>query len=367
MIRPNESGLFTIYTPENSGGLLTAEASFSYLRPRWGTLENFLTRCANFDEEQNGLHLTNGSSSPGIIQVLEPILASATHAPSFGAAVEALNAYERFKNQPHSGDQTFGCIPWVSPIPASSIYNVPSIAVMTTATKNNKDLFGNDYDSEARQVYDAAYNASVQEKTTYCACHGYDFHVVTDSVEGRNAGWNRFPALLSLFHQYDWVFHVDLDTVILDHSVRLEEFLDPSHDLIIGVDDNGINNGVFLMRSSTWNRMLLAEAWTLTNEPTSSYWYEQAALMRLMKQDGVRNHMKLVPQEQFNSYLSGTTLTPRSGGKKPFLVHFAGRGDKWEMVLRFNDKSRVEEQADRERGTAKVRSRSKRVQKAKQA
>jgi hypothetical protein len=299
--------------------------------------------CADVDEELDGLHSTNGSSSSGIIQVLEPILASATHAPNFSAAVDALNACKRLKKQPQSGDQTCGCIPWVSPITTSSIYTVPSIAVITTATNDNKDLYGNEYDFEARQIYNAAYDASVGGKTANCASHGYDFHVVTNSVEGRNTGWYRFPALLSLFHQYDWVFHVDLDTVILDHSVRLEEFLDPSYDFIIGVDDNGINNGVFLMRNSTWNRMLLAEAWTLTDEPTSSYWYEQAALMRLMKQDGVRNHMKLVPQEQFNSYLSGTTLTPRSGGRKPFLVHFAGREDKWKMVLRFNGKSHLEE------------------------
>lgn len=276
------------------------------------------------------------NSSSRIVKALAPILTSFPGGSNFQEAANALNAYQTIKEQAQAEIHFSTCIPWVD-LTGKGSSEAPHIAVMTTATTNNKDLFGNDYDEDALRVYNDAYNASVREKTAYCAQHGYDFHVITDTVDGRHTGWYRFPAVLSLFAKYDWVFHVDLDTVILDHSIRLEEFLDPTHDFIIGVDSNGINNGVFFMRNSTWNRMLLAEAWTLTNEPTSSYWYEQAALMRLIKLDGVRNHMKLVPQQQFNSYVSGTALPSREDGDmKTFLVHFAGRGDKWELVLKYN-------------------------------
>jgi hypothetical protein len=280
--------------------------------------------------------------------VLWPILTSRPRGPTFGEATEALNTYHAFKQQQQQQQQqnlesedSFTCIPWV---PSSHGHShaspSPRIAVMTTATENNKDLSGGEYGPEARAVYEEASKASVKEKMEYCARHGYHLHVFTDTVEGRNTGWYRFPAMLSLFSKYDWILHVDLDTVILDHSVRLEQFLDPSHDLIVGVDENGINNGVFFMRNSTWNRMLMAEAWTLTQRPAVGwYYYEQSAIMQLMKLDGVRNHMKLVPQQQFNSYLSGTAFP--TGDSQPFLVHFAGREDKWELVNNFNKEKQI--------------------------
>ena len=294
-------------------------------------------------------HFVANGSIPSLIDVLRPVLISFPKGPTFREATEALNAYQALKEQRQqqqeeqklNHDDSFTCIPWVPSSHGSSrASSLPRIAVMTTATKNNKDLSGKEYAPEAQAVYEIASNASVKEKMEYCERHGYDFHVFTDTVEGRNTGWYRFPAVLSLFPKYDWIFHVDLDTVILDHSIRLEQFLDPKHDLIIGVDENGINNGAFFMRNSTWNRMLMAEAWTLTQRPTVGwYYYEQSAIMQLMKLDGVRNHMKLVPQQQFNSYLT-ETASP-TGEYQPFLLHFAGRKDKWELVKRFNQEKQA--------------------------
>jgi hypothetical protein len=132
--------------------------------------------------------------------------------------------------------------------------------------------------------------------------------------------------------------------------VELEEFIDPRYNIVIGVDENGINDGVFFMRSSTWTRLLLIEAWTLTNEPNTHVWFEQAALMRLATLQGVRNRMKMVPQTQFNSYIQGSAY-PSDKGKKTFLVHFAGRGgDKWELVERFNIERDQIESEKQERG-----------------
>ncbi len=187
--------------------------------------------------------------------------------------------------------------------------------MFTTATKDSKDLFGHTYTHDHQVLYDRAYALSLEDKAQYCERHGYDWHVFENVLEGRSVGWSRIPAALSLLDGYDWVFHIDLDTVIMDHQAKLEEFLDPRYDVVIGVDTNGINNGVFCLRNSTWNRMLYAEAWTRTDELNSQVWFEQAALMAIMAgSHSVRNHMKLVPQDHFNTYLGPGDMLPGGGG-----------------------------------------------------
>jgi hypothetical protein len=145
--------------------------------------------------------------------------------------------------------------------------------------------------------------------------------------------WFKIPGALSLLSKkYDWLILVDVDAVIVDHSVKLEEFMDPRYDAILGLDENGINTGVFFLRNSVWSRLFLAEAWTLTEEPMNHIWWEQAAIMRMVKADGIRNHVKLSPQTHFNSYLRNGKL-----GNDSFIVHFPGIGEneKWRYVLEY--------------------------------
>lgn len=310
---------------------------FQSLRPSWTTPADFLDKCSEFDGSE---HLTGDdiSEAPPLVRPLAPLFRQAL---TFAKAVNALDAYSVAKAQfqdtrraTQEHHQT--CLPWETSFVTDSVRPL-RIAMFTTATRNSRDLFGNTYDEGQQAVYDRAYNLSLHDKVQYCARHGYDWHVFEDTIEGRSVGWNRMPAALSLLDRYDWVFHVDLDSLIMNHDTRLEEFMDPHFDLVIGVDMNGINHGVFCLRSSTWSRMLYAEAWTRTQVPHSEYWFEQAALMSIMANGhGVRNHMKLVPQEHFNTYLGPGDKLPEHN-REPFILHFPGRGDKWEMIAKFVD------------------------------
>ncbi len=315
---------------------------FEHLRPKWSSPTEFLDHCSEFDGSERPADGNRAPVSP-LIQSLAPLF---THDLTFQGAISALDDYARAKKE-ISGrrsrhQEQCTCLPWgpVSTHADAFVQEPARIAMFTTATKNSKNLFGHTYSSEDQTVYDRAYNLSLQDKFHYCARHGYDWHVFAETVANRSIGWTRMPAALTLLGQYEWVFHIDLDSVIMDHSVKLEEFLDPRYDLVIGVDGNGINNGVFCLRNSTWSRMLYAEAWTRTDVPYNQYWYEQAALMSIMSEShGVRNHMKLVPQEHFNTYLGPGDSLPLHN-KEPFILHFPGRGDKWAMVERFMDQRR---------------------------
>lgn len=47
--------------------------------------------------------------------------------------------------------------------------------------------------------------------------------------------------------RYDWVMCLDLDTVVMDHSVPLLDFLDPHADAVFSMDFWAINSGRYLL------------------------------------------------------------------------------------------------------------------------
>lgn len=307
--------------------------TFDFLRPRWQTLMQFLELCCEFDgsEDEAGAHT---DETVQWIRAISPLFS--LRGPSFYEATKALDAYAhatqmQSKSIPH--DAGYTCLPWSYGFEASHLdglrtRSAPRIAMATLFTAHLRNM--------------SAVALALGDKQEYCERHGYDFHTITQTVSGRDAAWAKLPGILSLLHRYDWVVSLDLDTIIYDHSVRLEEFLDPNHDLILGVDYNGINSGVFFLRSSTWSRALLTEAWTITDEPMSHIWWEQSALMRLLKNEGVRNHVKYCPQMYFNSYVASNegVKMEENGNRGPFIVHFAGLGTKWEILPKFHAQRR---------------------------
>lgn len=292
--------------------------TFQFLRPQWQTFAEFLDRCAEFDGSE---HDPNEKVR---VQRIYSIFASP--GPSFDAATTALNDYahvaEETREQPPNRRATFSCLPWIHADAPVLTHGPPWIAIVTLST--------------ADYVNNSAVALSLTDKKKYCDHHGYDLHIIRKTSTNRAAAWSKLPGILSLLDQYDWVVSLDADTVIYDHSIRLEEFLDPHHDLIVGLDGNGVNSGVFFLRNSTWSKVLLTEAWTITNEKMSYIWWEQAAIMRLLKSEGIRNHVKYSPQMHFNSYVTsqGHVKMDENGGRGPFIVHFAGLGPaKWDMFL----------------------------------
>jgi len=301
---------------------------FAYLHPTWNTVNDFLCHCTDFDYSTQ-----NATDS-----ILGPLV-SLFEDQNLGVLelADILNKYDALKRKPQRGKPLVPstCVPWVH---LKTPARPPRIAMMTMATYSNKsttdtgDNEGQEEAEEERRLLHKAQKASLSDKEGYCRRHGCDFHAISDAYPDRPVSWSKIPAALSLLSKYDWLIFVDLDTVIVDHSVKLEEFIDPRYDANIGVDENGINCGIFLLRNSVWSRLLMAEAWTLTEEPMSHIWWEQAAIMRMTKADGIRNHVKLSPQNHFNEYLKNGVL---ADGR--FIVHFPGIGpkEKWRYVLQF--------------------------------
>lgn len=353
----------------------TSSSQFEYLRPTWSTVNDFLCHCENFDSSAQ-----NTTDS-----ILGPLLSLFSDKEyDIVEATDALNKYDALKRKSRRRTpvKPSTCIPWAH---LEQLTRPPRIAMMTMASfskariESEKDQEGEEEEEgeekgegkagkgegeaeegegeaekgekegekeeekgeegkeeevgeeEARLLLEKGVVASLADKEEYCRRHGYDFYAISETPPGRSVPWMKIPAALSLLSlEYDWVVLVDIDAVIIDHSVKLEEFTDTRYDAIIGLDHNGINTGVFFVRNTVWSRLFLAEVWTLTEEKMSPWWWEQAGIMRMVKAEGVRNHVKLSPQTHFNSYVTNSL-------DDSFIIHFPGSAKKevWRYVLKY--------------------------------
>ena len=198
--------------------------------------------------------------------------------------------------------------------------------------------------------------ASKSNKIEYAKLHGYSLQFLEgQKVRGtdRPLAWAKVPFLLlqmmathsSLSARksplkgnlpiYDYIWSLDLDTVITDMRQRIDEAVDTRYDIIISNDPNAINSGSFLLKNSAWTRLFLVTTWLEMNLPMSPGWWENAAIDDMGKNVFISNHIKKVKQSLFNSYERDIKAPSGDGSlHPPFLVHFAGMSTKWTKVIR---------------------------------
>lgn len=206
------------------------------------------------------------------------------------------------------------CYPWTVP----AVLNTPRIAMLMVSSRDN----------------DSDWELSITDKIQYAKQHGYDLHLFNESVGGRHPSWTKIPAALSLMDSYDWIFGVDMDTIILNHSIDLEHLLDPSAKIILNIDLNGLNFGVYLVKACSWTKMLFIDAWTHSDLKDNEIFWEQTAITFQMDNYLLRNRAKFVPQKLFNQYPKNAELSAEDA----FIVHFAGRNDKLDQVKKYFDR-----------------------------
>jgi hypothetical protein len=188
------------------------------------------------------------------------------------------------------------------------------------------------------------YRRSLEDKHDYSLKHGYGMIAQTVALDQqREIAWSKIKLvqnhLFSSKTKHHWTWLVDLDTLIMNPNITLEGIVDPSYDIVISEDCNGLNTGSILFRNSDWTRRFLDELYDL-NDPTivpdvNTLW-EEAAINYLYtknKEEYVAdNRIKVVHQKTFNSFPEETTKAPKCKlgryEEGDFVVHFAGATDK---------------------------------------
>ncbi|CAM9115278.1 unnamed protein product, partial [Heterosigma akashiwo] len=213
---------------------------------------------------------------------------------------------------------------------------------------------------------------SVQNKQSYALKHGYDIFMMDPKaiIRSRPAAWSKLKGIAALLPSYDYVWYVDLDTVITNSSIALEWYIHEANaitgtagsvdssttpvvpDVIMTNDWHGPNTGVFFMRNSAWSLRFLDTWFDLKQFDRSLYPrqypfnYEQRGLHYLLSTQewashrlaghpaarAHRAHFQFVPQCAMNSYSvhplqRGGSLRRNGYYRTDLLVHLAGIGD----------------------------------------
>ena len=125
----------------------------------------------------------------------------------------------------------------------------------------------------------------------------------------RPPAWSKVPFVRRLLDQYDWVFWLDADALIMNPDVALEGLLDPGYSLILvkqpGPDPFGnlhLNTGSFFIKSDRWAKAFLDDLYRQTGFIDHPCW-EQEAFMHLYRQrPDARERIKVeVDARAFNS------------------------------------------------------------------
>jgi hypothetical protein len=207
---------------------------------------------------------------------------------------------------------------------------------------------------------DALINEVVKNRKAYCDKHGYTLVTGNDAIDpSRPAAWSKLLAIEKYLPQFDYVFYIDMDVVIMRMDQRLETFIGIASgtkkiDFIMTADWNGPNTGVFFVKNSGWSLWFLRTAWVeginflpkkSPNGISHPFQYEQRSFHYLLNtevwqerglpeypgdSEAIREHFSFLPQCSFNSYSLHPLDTKGeydSAGyiEGDFLIHFAGK------------------------------------------
>lgn len=141
---------------------------------------------------------------------------------------------------------------------------------------------------------------SVQTMRDYADKHGYNADCVIRVKDYQKYdGAHKFKALYwCLENDGDVAMVLDADTLITNHRIMVEDFLDDEHDAYFS---EGLNCGVFIIRKSEWSDKFLAWLWEDIEKKFSNC--EQDALEKYMKLFPNDSKIKVVPHPCFNSFI----------------------------------------------------------------
>ncbi len=163
-------------------------------------------------------------------------------------------------------------------------------------------------------------------RDAYCTKHGYEHRVLCGHFHDKDLYYaiDRLYLLLDMMREdtlfgdasnhFYWV--VNIPTIITNHTIKLESFVDDTHDFFIHRDVNALNMGSFIIRNSEWGRrwvQFIIDDTKTHNDP----WYENRSVINHAETDAWKDKVKVVPHPGFNlySYDRGYSMSPDTDGQ----------------------------------------------------
>lgn len=187
---------------------------------------------------------------------------------------------------------------------------------------------------------DAIGQITLPSKVGYCQRHGY--RLITEDrnlSNDRPPSWSKVIMMSTALECHSVCMWIDADAMILNQTVAIESILNvhdcrnPPADLYITRDQNGVNCGVFVMRSSQRSYDFLEKVW-LSERYINHHWWEQAAFASLIESEWPIR-VAYLPKRSINAY-------PDDYVPGDMILHTAGMANRQHVLMEYAARQPVE-------------------------
>ena len=167
--------------------------------------------------------------------------------------------------------------------------------------KENKLAIASLHDKNYEELADIT---AWKNKYKYCEKNGYNFHVKTEDFK-LGYGFEKINFILQLFerYNYEWIYWCGCDTMIMNFTKKLEDFIDNNYHFIISKDCHDINADSFFIRNSKEGIEYFKFILSQHDKYKGDCWQEQRVMIHNENVEPWRSYTKIVPQYEINSYL----------------------------------------------------------------
>ena len=182
----------------------------------------------------------------------------------------------------------------------------------------------------------------------YCLIHGYD--LISENITGYNferaPQWFKIQMLLkNLKTGYDWLFFMDCDSLFMDFTQKIEDWIDPNYDIILpshsfcedySKTNDGLISSQMIIKDSDFSKKILQEIWEspdLKPEEIDTFDHEQMQMRISFLKPQNADKIKYVGDKSFNSswyvnnphmHFTFPTLNKRGWEPGDFILHLTG-------------------------------------------
>lgn len=212
----------------------------------------------------------------------------------------------------------------------SKCINKKRIAIVTLFDKN----------------YKALADLSIPNKMAYAGKYNYDFIYFDDVIDkSRPPQWGMVKAVekLLLTNKYDWVWWIDLDSLIMNFDIKLESIIDENYDIVFTANQYSyLSNGSAFYKNCDLTKRFLKDSYDLDkpylkNIDVNVFDHAQQSMrLLLLNEESYRNRTKMIHERVCNSFCTTTnqsvlTYYPNWNIDEniyqpgDFLIQFCGR------------------------------------------
>jgi hypothetical protein len=193
-------------------------------------------------------------------------------------------------------------------------------------------------------AYNSAYDAfaalTIPRMQAYANRYGYVFRAIRSDDCERRGGWIKIaPIRAALAEQFDYVFWIDADALIVRQDIDIAAAMHGQADLQMAWHgpetsrlDGGdfqphFNSGVMLIRATEWSRSCFARVWD--TGPVAHAWNDQATILHLLGRDDILELGAERPDEPDRSHVDHldciwNSIPGVAMATDPVVHHYAG-------------------------------------------